>query len=437
MASYALVGARVLGADGRLSEATITVSDGVIAHVRPAGEEVDAGIATVDAAGCTIIPGLIDLHTHLGNPAAPFMTGAIDAGVYAPHNAIRALRSGVTTARDLGGIAGADLRLRAAIEAGIYPGPDMYCSGAHLRTTGGHTTWPDGTGGVRADGQDEVRRATREQLAAGADWIKVFTNGGVGEPSADRDSQQYTEAELRVIVEEAAMLGARVTVHAYSSKAMATAVRAGVASIEHGNYADEALLALMAEHGTFMVPTYSAYQMLAESGRAAADRAELSARILAEKAAQLEAMDRLGVAWGIGSDGGGNMPAELILDELRFVAKRLGLGAAEAIRRATSVNAELLGLTDRGRIEAGLRADLLVVEGDPLQSIDDLALVRATVVGGRMLDWRDLAAEHGVWPVDPSLRSTPGWDWQAHRNAPVAPAGDRTCDCKGAVSHSE
>ena len=208
-----------------------------------------------------------------------------------------------------------------------------------------------------------MRKATRKQLAAGATWIKAFCNGGLGERSADRDSQQYSEEELRTIVDEAGLLGVRVAVHVYSARAAKAAVNAGVGSVEHGNFADEALIELMVERGVFLIPTYSAYQMLAESGRYSARLAEMSAAVVAEKIGQLEMMERHDVAWGIGSDGGGNMPAELIVDELRFVADRLGW-VRQAIRRRPPLTS-LLGLTDRGRIEAGLRADLLVVDGNP------------------------------------------------------------------------
>lgn len=366
-----------------IEDATVVVEDGLIKDITTGAVGADDA---VDCAGKTLMPGLIDAHVHvcsldveIGRQAREntqsllaFRIGAIIR---------QTLDQGYTTIRDAGG---ADWGMKAAVDRGIIPGPRMFVSGHPLSQTGGHADSRSraedgvecncggriGMGGIIADGPDEVRRAVREQLRRGADAIKVMASGGVASPTDRLESVQYTPAELSAAVVEATAAGTYVLAHAYMPASIRNAVEAGVRSIEHGNFLDEPTAKLMAGRGTFLVPTFVAYEKLYEEGREHGFTKDKLAKLDVVLGAGLDGLRHAreaGVRIGSGSDLLGPL-ARHKTRELAIKAKVLG--AHDTLVATTRTNAELLGIADEvGTIEPGKRADLLVVDGDPLTDI--------------------------------------------------------------------
>jgi imidazolonepropionase-like amidohydrolase len=370
------------GADP-VEDATVVVEGTVIKDVltgaRPAGGEV------IECGGRTLMPGLIDAHVHvcalqvdLAAQRRDYPTSLL---AYAAGTMIRqTLDQGFTTVRDAGG---ADWGMKEAVNRGLIPGPRMFVSGHPLSQSGGHgdsrSRAEDDAGcgcGAAigmvpniADGVDEVRRAVRTQLRRGADAIKVMAGGGVASPTDRLESPQYQPDELRAAVAEADAAGTYVLAHAYSPVAIRQAVEAGVRSIEHGNFLDEATAALMAANGTFLVPTFVTYEKLREEGREGLT-AEQLAKLELVLGSGLDGLRRAreaGVRIGSGSD----LLGPLARHKTRELAiKASVLGAHETLIATTRTNAELLAIeAEAGTIDPGKRADLLVVDGDPLADI--------------------------------------------------------------------
>lgn len=353
---------------------------------------IAAGDARIlDAGGRTVMPGLIDLHVHVV---------AIDVDLHRqlrmPHVLVTLrslpilrgmLRRGFTTVRDAGG---ASLAFKQALEAGLAQGPRLFVSGRALSQTGGHgdgrprsdTLGADGicpscarVGAIArvADGVDAVRKAVREELQMGADQIKVMASGGVASPSDPIDALGYSEDELRAIVQEAAARGTYVMAHAYTAAAIARAVRCGVRTIEHGNLIDAQAATLMAQQGSYAVPTLVTYDALASEGARLGLPPDSVAKVAQVREAGLRSLEifrSAGVKMGFGSDLLG-ASHRLQSEELRLRAQVLS--PSEVIASATLTGAEVLGMEGRlGRLVPGALADLLLVDGDPLRSLDCL-----------------------------------------------------------------
>jgi imidazolonepropionase-like amidohydrolase len=371
------------GADP-VEDATVVVEGAVIKDVLTGGRSV--GGQTIDCAGRTVMPGLIDAHVHVCalevDLAAQRRNYPTSLLAYATATMIKqALDQGFTTIRDAGG---ADWGMKEAVDRGLIPGPRMFVSGHPLSQTGGHgdsrsraeTYAGCGCGAAIgmvpniADGVDEVRRAVRTQLRRGADAIKVMAGGGVASPTDRLESSQYQPDELRAAVAEAEAAGTHVLAHAYTPAAIRNAVEAGVRSIEHGNFLDEATATLMAAKGTFLIPTFVTYEKLREEGRERGLTAEQLAKLDLVLGSGLDGLRRAreaGVRIGSGSD----LLGPLARHKARELAiKASVLGEHETLIATTRTNAELLGIeAEAGTIEPGKRADLLVVDGDPLADI--------------------------------------------------------------------
>ena len=348
---------------------------------------IDArGAQVIDCGGRTLMPGLIDCHLHICY-RAKFTAYRVMLPSLVHANAADVLRGillrGFTTARDAGG---ADLGHKQAVERGLFVGPRLFVSGRVLSQTGGHgdtrarsdqTPWGACihlmNGGTRlADGVPEVLNAVRDEIRLGADHIKVMAGGGVTSPADPIDQVQYSTPELAAMVDEATRSGKYVLAHVYTADAVKRCVEVGIRTIEHGNMMDAEGARMLAKAGGYLVPTLIAYQSLKEQ----ADRIGLSPvqrqkldQVHAVGATSLELAKRAGVKMAYGSDC---FHAGEPYQSQEFLVRADVLSPAEIIRSATLVGAEVVGRAGEiGVVRAGAYADLLVVDGNPL---DDLSL---------------------------------------------------------------
>lgn len=368
------------------SNVTILVRDGRIAEIG-GNVQVPAGAEVIDLSGWTVLPGLIDMHTHItgdpsdGYPERAFRRYPGYAALVGAKNAKLTLLAGFTTIRNAGAGEFADIALRDAINEGLVPGPRIFTAGKGLGITGGHC---DRTGfrpdmfretGVQdgvANGVDEVRAAVRYQIKYGADVIKTCATAGVMSAGTEIGPAQYTAEELRVMVETAEMLGRKVFAHAHGKEGILNAVRAGVASIDHGAVLDDEVIAEMRRRGTYLVPTMMAYDYVyraAEDGRLAPWSAAKAREITPIARESHRRAIRAGVPIAFGTDAG-VFPHGTNADEFRLLVEA-GMTPAQAILSATREAAKLLGrLEDFGTLEPGKRADIIAVRGNPLEDVE-------------------------------------------------------------------
>jgi imidazolonepropionase-like amidohydrolase len=334
---------------------------------------------TVDASGKTVMPGLIDCHVHLALDGSPDPMSKI-AGMTDPMATLHmvrhgeaALRAGVTTVRDLGSKNFIDLQVRDAVNMGLVKGPRMLCAGQMICITGGHG-WQMG---CEADGPDGVKRATRKQIKAGVDCVKFMATGGVLTRGGKPGVPQLDGNELKAGIEEAHKVSLKTAAHSQGPEGSRNAVLAGIDSIEHGVALAEETIEEMIRRNVFLVPTFSAPVNITTKGTDAGipeEFVEKSKRVQDEHIRSVLRARKAGVKIAMGTDAGtpfnrhGENPLEL------YYMTRFGFSAHEAIVSATSRAAELLGLEQRtGTIAPGRLADLLVVEGNPLEDIRVLA----------------------------------------------------------------
>jgi imidazolonepropionase-like amidohydrolase len=386
-----LTGATLIDGTGAapVSGRAVVVRDGRIHAVVPEREAPSGKTLRLD--GLTLLPGLINCHVHLcfggeADPGTAMVKEAFAATVIkAAMRARQTVEAGVTTVRDLGGRDYAELSVRDAVRSGTIPGPRVLCAGKGICITGGHG-WQ--LIGREADGPDEVRKAVREQLRAGADVIKIFATGGVMTPGVDPNSAQLTLDEVAAAIEEARKAGRRTAAHAQGSDGIANCLQGGITTIEHGIFLTEALCRRMARDGVALVPTLIAPHAIVEGGVAAgipefAVRKSLAVRERHSESFQMAL--RLGVPIAAGTDAGTPLnPHGSLVPELELMVKG-GLAPLAAIVSATATAARVLGLeAETGRIAPGLAADLLAVAGNPAERIQALDDVRLVLAGGRI-----------------------------------------------------
>ena len=371
---------------GRLLKHRFVLVEG--ATIRSVTEQMPeaAGAQVIEGRGKVLMPGLIDCHVHCLASMLNLGRLARLPNVLAVLRAVPLLQGmlarGFTTVRDAGG---ADFSLAEATRTGVIEGPRIFPSGRALSQTGGHGDFRERSdvlepcactpkiGAIArvVDGVDVIRLAVREEIQMGATQIKIMASGGVASPNDPVHFLGYSEAEIRAAVEEASNAGTYVMAHAYTARAIARAVRCGVRSIEHGNLVDAEAAQVMADHGAIAVPTLATYEALANEGVGLGFPPEAVAKIEAVRGAgrrSLEIFARAGVRMAYGSDLLGETQ-RLQSDE--FALRAAVLGAAEAIRAATTHAAFLLNMQGQlGTVAAGALADLLLVDGNPLENID-------------------------------------------------------------------
>ena len=379
-----LANARIIDGTGEVQEDRFIVLDGgAIADIRPMADFPETPNAEiVDVAGNTVMPGIIDCHVHLSidGDADPIGQVVADSDALAAlrmaKNAEKTLAAGITTVRDLGAKNHVDISFRRAVAEGVYrAAPRLILSGQPVTMTGGHC-WQFGR---EANGADDVRRAAREQIRAGADCVKLMATGGILTQGNEIGAAQLEEAEMRAAIEEAEKAGKLTAVHAHGASGIKNGVRAGVHSVEHAYYLDDEGIDMMLARGTWLVPTAAAVGLVVENGIDAGippDVVEKAEAAIESQRATCRKAWRAGVKIAMGTDAGTpyNRHGENMQELEAMVA--VGMSPMEAICAATRRGAELLGLADEiGTIEAGKTADILVVDGDPLE---DIAILRAT-----------------------------------------------------------
>lgn len=370
-----------------LPDRVVTIEDGVVASVEPRrpGQAV-----TYDLGDVTLLPGLVDCHTHLvggeeNTPDQDLRETAARAAIEGVANARKTLLAGFTTVRDLGSRDFADVALRDAIAAGRVPGPRMLVAVKSLSATGGHgdiNTIPDDIEVHRysavADGPEQIRKKVRENVKRGADWIKVLATGGVGSKGTDPRQADYTEEELRAAVATAKEKGRDVAAHAHGTEGILRATRAGVRSIEHASMLTDEAIALLKANGTFIVPNpITNVTMLARGAAGGFQDYQLakSKEVLGLKMESLRKAIRAGVLVAYGSDSGVQAHGENGKQLAIYV--EAGMTPLQALQSATLVAARLLRMESRiGRVAKGFVGDLVAVRGNPLA---DVAVVASPV----------------------------------------------------------
>jgi imidazolonepropionase-like amidohydrolase len=393
-AVVALRAARVLDV-----ERGVLLQDGVVVvegdRIRSVGRApAPAGATVIDLGDMTLLPGLIDVHTHLTFDLEgdwvnqPVKEGAADYALRGARNARRTLLAGFTTVRDVGAFGFADVALARAIEGGLVEGPRMVPSGHALGITGGHCDVTGFAPGILeqgpkqgvADGVDEVLKAVRYQIKHGARVIKTCATAGVSSFEESAGARQYSDAELLAMVEEAGRHGIKVAAHAHGTEGILAAVRAGAASIEHGSMLDDEAIRLMKERGAYLVPTLYTWSVPVELPPLIHRKNE---EMKPHVGRSVRAAIKAGVRIALGTDAG-TFPHGDNARELAALVEH-GLSPLGAIRAATLHAAALLGTPDRGAITPGRLADLVAVPGDPLENVRVLESVRFVMKGGRAI----------------------------------------------------
>ena len=389
------------GAPAITNGVVVVTDDRIVAVGKDGAVSVPAGAQRIDLGDATLLPGFFDSHTHvigrtLGDPLGDDALvrdyasyGAI-AGV---SNARKTLMSGFTSIRNLGASNFDDMALRAAIEDGTIPGPRMQNAGNSLGITGGHCDENGYRPGLIdgdfrtgiADGPDQVRAAVRYQIKYGADVIKTCATGGVLSERASVNVSQYTFEELKAMVDEASRLERKVAAHAHGTEGIKVAVRAGVASIEHGSFMDEEGARMMAQRGTWLVPTLmagEATRAAIASGALTGLRAEKARAAMIARQTMLRHVKQFNVPIALGTDAGVSQHGASG-HEFTLLVEMAGLTPMQAITAGTMNAAKLFGWDTRlGSLTAGKLADVVAVPGDPLSDIKVMERVSFVMKNG-------------------------------------------------------
>lgn len=385
-----------------MTERTIVVDGGRIVAIESGYRAPSADDRVVDLKNSTLMPGLMDMHVHITSEYSRtseldrFKKDGPDVALDGAMFAERTLQAGFTTVRDLGDGFRASIALRNAINAGKLAGPRIFAAGKSIATTGGHADptngWADHLGGANVgpldgvvNGEEQAAQAVRQRYKEGSDLIKITATGGVLSVAKNGLNPQFTEEEIRSIVQTARDYGFKVAAHAHGAEGMKRAVRAGVDTIEHGTFMDEETMKLMKERGTYYVPTITAgawvFDRSKEEGFFPALVRPKAAMIGPQIQGTFAKAYKAGVKILFGTDTGVSAHGQNAREFVLMVES--GMPAMEAIKSATSVSAKYLEIDDRlGTVEVGKLADLVAVPGDPLKDISAMQRVHFVMKDG-------------------------------------------------------
>ena len=383
-----------------LNEMSIVIEGKTITSVETGYIKANANDNTIDLKTKTVMPGLMDCHVHLESQTSPdeyikeFTQNPADIAFQSVGYAKTTLMSGFTTVRDVGG-SGVNIALRNAINKGEIIGPRIYTAGIAIATTGGHA---DPTNGYRKDlmgdpgpeqgvanGADECRKAVRQRYKDGSDLIKITASGGVLSVAKDGSGPQFTDEELKAIVQTAKDYGFTVAAHAHGAEAMKRAIRAGVTSIEHGTFMDDEAIGLFKQYGTWYVPTIIAGKSTADSAKipgyyppfVTSKALTIGPKIQATFAKAYKA----GVKIAFGTDAGVYNHGKNWMEFIYMT--EAGMPILEAIQSATVNASQLIGIADKtGIIENGKLADIIAVDGDPTKDVNVMGKVKFVMKEG-------------------------------------------------------
>ena len=368
----------------KICKGSILVEDGVIREVGDV--KAPEGAETVDLKGAYVSPGLFNCHTHILMSGEPSIShnGDVESVINALENCRKLVSTGVTFIRDMGGSRFYDIQLRDMQKKGKICAPEMQVSGKNICMTGGHG-W---NGGREADGPDDARKAAREQLKAGADWIKLMATGGVMTKGVEPGSPQLTEEEMRAAIQEAHKVNARTATHAQGTEGIKNALRAGIDSIEHGFYLDQWCLDYMKENNVWFVPTLSAMYWIKKNGVEAGIPEwavkKVNGAFDAHKDSFLRAYNA-GIKICLGTDAGTPFNFHDMTAYEMILMVEDGMTPWDAIKSGTINAAQLCQVeATHGTIEPGKTANLTVYAKDPVSDIHNVMDVCMTVIGGKI-----------------------------------------------------
>ena len=414
---FAQLSLPIAAAEGSTSSERILIRAGHVLDVRSGSEKADqtiiitgeliSGIAAtsatpkqstdreIDLRGLTLLPGLIDVHTHLTmetnfDPYHTLSTSVAKGALIGAHNAKVTLEAGFTSVRNVGAEGYSDVDLRDAIDTGLLEGPHMQVSGPALGITGGHcdenllpAQYHLQGGGV-ADGVEAVQHKVREVIKYGADLIKICATGGVLSKGDDPQASQYTQEELKAIVSDAHRLGRKVAAHAHGAQGILWATQAGVDSIEHGSYMNDEDIAAMKAHGTYFVPTAYLIDWVGQNGKLPPFYQQKMKDVSAVEKANAKKAIAAHVKIALGTDAA-VYPHGLNAHELEVYVDQFAMSPLAAIQTGTVNAADLMGWSDKaGSLEAGKWADIIAVKGDPLQDVKLLQHVAFVMKAGQV-----------------------------------------------------